>query len=173
MFIYQLAKIRIFCVTEWMCTGLFQSGTTAFSFKKYCLSLVFVVKILISMRNNAEASPWMLLLIVRFLYMISLWIGRSITVNRLQHYCEQVAALLWIGCSVTANIVAASLQIGCSATAKQLQIFAVVICWFIDYYAERNRCVVKDNYVIRMITAGIPAGCSSVKKRGFTGKTDR
>ena len=134
MFIYQLAKIRIFCVTEWMCTGLFQSGTTAFSFKKYCLSLVFVVKILISMRNNAEASPWMLLLIVRFLYMISLWIGRSITVNRLQHYCEQVAALLWIGCSITVNRLQRHCKYSCSVTANRLQCHCKTIADFCSGY---------------------------------------
>lgn len=41
-------------------------SVTAFSFKKYCSSLVIVVKIVIFVRNDAEAPPYVFLLIVHF-----------------------------------------------------------------------------------------------------------
>ena len=36
---------------------IFSSHTTAFSFKKYCSSLVIVVKMLIFVHSDAEAPP--------------------------------------------------------------------------------------------------------------------
>ena len=43
---------------------------TAFSFKKYCSSLVVVIKILIFVRSDAEAPPQVFLLIVHFYFFI-------------------------------------------------------------------------------------------------------
>jgi len=41
---------------------------TAFSFKKYCSSLVIVVKSLIFVRSDAEAPPWVFILIVHLFF---------------------------------------------------------------------------------------------------------
>ena len=49
---------------------IFSALCTAFSFKKYCSSLVVVIKILIFVRSDAEAPPQVFLLIVHFYFFI-------------------------------------------------------------------------------------------------------